>query len=157
MQCVSIDILNFLVAVTIPHRSLERHKTIVSFGSDLIIFHNENVTYIQWNTRDSFVSGFISVSTLIVGRYSIHGSIIHFWTSRPIFSRIFHKESRGQSLLSFQYNKNNIPLWTKKGQFSLLPIMKDWSFINSGFLSCDTDPTSAPDPPGFTINWLISM
>ena len=45
MQCVSIDILHFLVAVMIPHSSLERHKTIVSFGSDLIIFHNENVTY----------------------------------------------------------------------------------------------------------------
>ena len=81
MQCVSIDILHFLVAVTIPHSSLERHKTIVSFGSDLIIFHNENVTYIQWNTRDNLVCGFISVSTLIVGRYSIHGSIVHFWTS----------------------------------------------------------------------------
>lgn len=41
------------------------------------------------------------------------------------FQGYFYKESRGQSLLSFQYNKNNIPLWTKKGQFSLLPVMKD--------------------------------
>lgn len=29
MQCVSIDILHFLVTITIPHSSLERHKTIL--------------------------------------------------------------------------------------------------------------------------------
>ena len=29
MQCVSIDILHFLVTITIPHSSLERHKTVL--------------------------------------------------------------------------------------------------------------------------------
>lgn len=62
------------------------------------------------------------------------------------FQGYFYKYSIGQGLLSFQYNKNNISLWTTIGQISLLPIKKiEVSFINSEFLSYDTNLLSARD------------
>ena len=56
---------------------------------------------------------------------------------------IVNSRKRGQGLSSAQYGKNNVSLWTKIGQISWQPIIKDWGFINSGFLSCDTNSPSA--------------
>ena len=76
MQCVSIDILHFLVAVMIPHSSLERHKTIVSFGSDLIIFHNENVTYSEIQETALSVDSYLFLHLLLGDALSMGQSYI---------------------------------------------------------------------------------
>lgn len=105
----------------------------------------------------------MSVSILIVGRHSLHGSLTFLDISNYIFKAIsivnslrwyirgqslsFTVWSRGQGFFPFGIIKN-ISLWTKIGQIFFQPIIKHRGFINSGFLSCDTNPLSAQEVPG---------
>lgn len=50
-------------------------------------------------------------------------------------------------LFDVQCNKNNVSLWDKVWVGYLLPLMKDWGFLNLEFLRCDANPRRVQDPP----------